>query len=95
MPDDIKTIIQETAKETAKVVSQDLGVAFEGIQSDVQHIVEAVDTHTRQLQRLAPIEETLDQLKTDMGVVKTTLEQVNLAGANQKGLVTSVFDGED
>ena len=39
MAGDIKKIIQDTAKETAKVASQDLGVVVEDIQADVKHVL--------------------------------------------------------
>ena len=88
MADDIKKIIQDTATETAKRVNQALGVLMEDMQSDVKHILETVDTHTQQLDRLdttvGGIQESLGQLKTDMDAVKTTLEQVNLVDLKQE-----------
>ena len=47
--DDIKKIIHDTAKETTKEVSQELGVLIEDVQSDVKHTVEPVDSHSRRL----------------------------------------------
>ena len=49
MTDDIKKIIHDTAKATAKEVSQEMGVLIKDVQSDVKHIAEAVDSHSQQL----------------------------------------------
>ena len=61
-----------------------VGIKVEAVQSDVQHISEAVDSHSRQLERLEPMQKTLAQVKSEVDVVKTTLEQVNLVDLKQE-----------
>ena len=46
--------------------------------------MEAVDDHTKQLVRLEPMEETLEQVKADVDAMKTTLEQVSLVDVKQE-----------
>ena len=94
MADDIKKIIEDTVLETSKHHTRylqslstdvrDLGVVMEDVQSDVKHIAEAVDTHTQQLERLEPMQGTLEQVRADVDVVKTTLEQVSLVDLKQE-----------
>ena len=59
-----------------------LVILLEDIQSDVKKVVETTDAHTRQLERLEPMEETLDQLKVDVDAMKTTL--VDLVGLRKE-----------
>ena len=70
-------------KDTPKN-KREFGVILESIDSKVQHIVEVVDTHTKQLERLEPMEEALEQVKTDVDAMKTTLEEVNLMDLKQQ-----------
>jgi len=72
MADDIKKI-----KDTPKS-KREFGVVLESIDSNVKHIVEAVDTHTKQLGRLEKRVENLESMKDDVAAIKTTLEAVNL-----------------
>ena len=60
-------------KDTPKK-KREFGVILESIESKVQHVVEAVDTHTKQLERLEPMEETFEQVRVDVDAMKTTLE---------------------
>lgn len=53
-------------------------ILLEDIQADVKKVLEATDTHTKQLERLEPMQATLDQVKVDVDAMKATLEQVSL-----------------
>ena len=61
-----------------------LEILMEDIQADVKKVLEATDTHTKQLERLEPMQETLDRVKADVDVVKTTIEQVSLLDLKQE-----------
>ena len=65
-----------------------LEILLEAIQGDVQHVVEATDSHTEQLNALGgavgAMQETLGQVKDDVDAIKTTLEQVNLVEMKQE-----------
>ena len=69
-------------KEDMENDKDHLAILLEDIQSDVKKVVETTDTHTRQLGRLEPIEETLGQLKVDVDAIKTTL--VDLVGLRKE-----------
>ena len=78
MADNIKKI-----KDTPKK-QREFGVVLESIDSNVKHIVEAVDTHTKQLGRLEKRVENLESMKDDVAAIKTTLEAVNLFELKQE-----------
>ena len=59
-------------KDTPKK-EREFGVILESIDSKVQHIVEAVDIHTKQLERLEPIETKLDKIDDRLAAVETIL----------------------
>ena len=46
---------------------------LEDIQSDVKKVLEATHAHTKQLEQLEPMEETLEQIKVDVDAMKATL----------------------
>lgn len=77
MADDIKKIIEEATGQIREDI-KGVGIQVEAVQSDVQHIAEAVDSHTDQLGRLEAMPETLSQVKTDVEAMKVTL--VDLVG---------------
>ena len=60
-------------KDTPKK-KREFGVILEDIDSNVRHIVEAVDTHTTLLARLEKRVENLEPLKDDVAAIKATLE---------------------
>ena len=62
----------------------EFGVILESIDSNVKHIVEAVDSHTNQLNRLEDRVENLEPMKDDVVVIKTTLAAANLPALHQK-----------
>lgn len=78
MAGSIKRIIQDAATETAKRDDQDLGVGIEAIQSNVKHILDAVDTHTRQIGQLqadmGALKKNTKQLKDDVTVIKLAVQ---------------------
>ena len=88
MAEDIKKIIKDTAQETAKEVEGRLGVLIEAVQSDVKHVVEAVDTHTKQIAQLqndvGSLKKDMTQVKDDVTAVKVTLESANLLDSRQQ-----------
>ena len=70
-------------KDTPKKKGE-LGVVLESIDSNVQHIVEAVDTHTIQLELLAGVPDKLDKMDDRLAAMETILESVNLPVLKQK-----------
>ena len=70
-------------KDTPKK-QREFGVVLESIDSKVQHIVEAVDTHTTQLQKLQSVPDSIDKIETRLDVIETILESVNLPALKQK-----------
>ena len=58
-------------KDTPKK-KREFGVVLESIDSKVQHIVEAVDTHTKQLERLEGVPDTLAAMKDGIEAIKVT-----------------------
>ena len=58
-------------KDTPKK-KREFGVVLESIDSKVQHIVEAVDTHTAQLQRLQSVPDSIAAMKDDIEAIKVT-----------------------
>ena len=90
MADDIKKLIEESGEKTRKEIGtlrqdiNEVGVLVEAVQSDVKHIAETVDIHTKQLERLEPMEETLEEVKADVDAMKITLEAVNLMDLKQQ-----------
>ena len=82
MADDIKKIIKDSAKATAKEIRHEFDIVIEDLEKGtLKAIREELGTHTKQLERLEPMEATLDQLKVDVDV---TLEQVNLVELRQE-----------
>jgi hypothetical protein len=73
MAEDIKKIIQDTAKATAKEVNQDLGVKMEALQSDMKQVLEGVETNTQQLERLQGLPQDVEQIRDDVEAIKVTL----------------------
>ena len=75
------------AKDTPKK-TREFGVILESIDSNVKHIVEAVDTHTKQITDLQKqtgrIETRVENMDTRLAVIETTLESVNLPVLRQK-----------
>jgi hypothetical protein len=59
-------------KDTPKK-KREFGVILESIDSNVKHVVEAVDTHTKQLGRLEKRVENLESMKDDVAAIKVTL----------------------
>jgi len=79
MADDIKKIIKDSAKATAKEIRHEFDIVIEDLEKGtLQAIREELGTHTQQLERLGPMEETLDQVRVDVDAIKATLDQVNL-----------------
>ena len=68
--------------ETVK--KREFGVILESIDSNVKHIVEVVDTHTRQLKLLEGVPDKLEKIEARLDVIETTLESVNLPVLKQK-----------
>ena len=65
--------IDKHTKYTPKK-KREFGVILESIDSNVKHVVETVDDHTRQIkemdQRLKKVEENLNEVKDDVAVIK-------------------------
>ena len=83
MADGVKKVIEQATEQIREDI-KGVGITVEAVQSDVQHISEAVDSHSRQLERLEPMQKTLAQVKSEVDVVKSTLEQVNLVDLKQE-----------
>ena len=63
---------------------REFGVVLESIDSNVKHIVEAVDIHTEQLKRLEDVPDKLEKIEDRLDVIEITLESVNLPVLKQK-----------
>ena len=74
MPDDIKKIIEETAEKTAKKINDHFDVVAEDLKGEIKQVAEGVTANAERLERLEPMEQTLEQVKVDVDVMKTTLE---------------------
>ena len=87
MADDIKNIIEQ-ANESLREDIKGVGITIEAVQSDVKHVVEAVDTHTRQIKELqedmGSLKKDTAEMKDDVAAIKTTLEAVNLVELKQE-----------
>lgn len=70
-------------KDTPKK-KREFGVILEDIDSNVKHIVEAVDSHTKQLEQLAGVPDKLNKIDDRLAAVETILESVNLPALKQK-----------
>jgi len=83
MADSIKKRIKSVPKGP-----REFGVILESIDSNVKHIVEVVDTHTKQITDLQKqtgrIETRVENIDTRLAVIETTLESVNLPVLKQK-----------
>lgn len=78
MAEDIKKIIQDTAKETAKEVRKEFDVVIEDLEKGtLKAISEQLDTHTKQLDRvetrLGKVENKLENVDARLGAIETTL----------------------
>ena len=66
----------------------EFGVVLESIDSNVKHIVEAVDLHTKQIAQLqkqsSRTETKLEKMDASLTAIETTLESVNLPMFRQK-----------
>jgi archaellum component FlaC len=60
--------MQDTPKK-----KREFGVILESIDSNVKHVVEAVDTHTKQLERLQGLPQDVEQIRDDVEAIKVTL----------------------
>ena len=69
-----------------KEATTEFGVILESIDSNVKHIVEAVDAHTNQLKRLEGVPDKLDKMDARLDAMETILESVNLPALKQKVL---------
>ena len=79
MADDLKKRIKDAPKK-----NREFNVLLESIDSNVKHIVEAVDTHTEQLKRLEGVPDKLEKMDARLAAIETTLESVNLPMFKQK-----------
>jgi hypothetical protein len=76
MADDIKKIIQDVARATAQEMNQDLGVKMEALQSDMKQVLEGVEAHTQQLNRIEKQTEKIEPMQDDIEAIKVTLDTV-------------------
>jgi len=83
MADDIKKIIEEATLELRQDINS-VGVNVEQIQSDVKQVLEGVEIHTQQLNRLASVPDKLEKMDDRLAAMETTLESVNLPMLKQK-----------
>ena len=60
-------------KDTPKK-KREFGVILESIESTVKQTLELVHTHTKQLERLEPMEAKLDKIDDRLAAVETTLQ---------------------
>ena len=89
MAEDIKKIIQEAAKATAKEVRHQFDLVIEDLErGTLQAINEQLDTHTKEIkgvrQDLVSLKKDTAAMKDDVVAIKTTLEAVNLVDLKQE-----------
>jgi len=70
MADDIKTIIEETAKKTGEEVKRHFDVVAESLHSDIKAVAEGVETNTQQLERIEARLDKLEPIKDDVQVLR-------------------------
>ena len=79
MADDVKQLIQETAKATGEETRRHFDIVAEGLQSDIKGLGEQVSANTKKLEehdkRFDQIDETLDTIKIDIEFIKNDLKQ--------------------
>ncbi len=74
MADDIKKLLGEHKDD----ITRHFDTVAEALKGEIQQVAEGVTQNTQQLERLEPMEATLDQVKVDVDAIKTILDQVNL-----------------
>jgi peptidoglycan hydrolase CwlO-like protein len=83
MASEIKKRLKNTPKGP-----REFGVILESIDSNVKHVVETVDTHTKQIAQLqnnaGSLKKDMAQVKDDVAAIKVTLESVNPLGLKQE-----------
>ena len=83
MADNLKKKIKRVPQN-----QREFGVVLESIDSNVKHIVEAVDTHTKQIAEIQKqtggMETKLGKMDARLAAIETTLESVNLPMLKQK-----------
>ena len=91
MAEDIKKIIKQTARETAKEVRREFDLVIEDLEKGtLKAINEQLDSQNKQVTQiqktLSHHGEKLDKIDTRLAVVETALESVNLPMLKQKVL---------
>ena len=81
MADDIKQIIEEATEGLRKDI-REVGVNVEAVQSDMKQVLEGVEAHTQQLERIEkqteniePIQDDIEAIKATLGIMKNDLKQ--------------------
>ena len=91
MPDDIKKIIKDTAKETAKEIRHEFDLVIEDLeQGPLKAINEQLDSQAKQLKTLESVPGKLDKIDARLDVIERTLEGTE----NEKPLKQRVEDLE-
>ncbi len=80
MADDIKKLLEENKDE----IKRHFDTVAEDLKGEIQQVAEGVTQNTQQLERLKPMEATLDQVKVDVDAIKATPDQVNLVELRQE-----------
>mgnify|MGYP001612248224 CR=1 FL=1 len=75
MADDIKKIIEEATEGLRKDI-REVGVKVEAVQSDVKQVLEGVETHTQQLERIESRLTNLEPVRDDVEAIKVTVEGI-------------------
>ena len=75
MADDIKKIIEEATEGLRKDI-REVGVKVEAVQSDVKQVLEGVETHTQQLERIETRLTNLEPVRDDVEAIKVTVEGI-------------------
>ena len=72
MAENIKKIIEEAAEGLRQDIRQ-VGINVEAVQSDVKQVLEGVEVHTQQLERLQGVPEDVEHVRDDVEAIKVTL----------------------
>ena len=69
MADDIKKLLEKHREE----IKNHFNVVAEDLKGEIRQVAEGVTTNTEHLERLQPMQRSLEEVKADVDAIKTTL----------------------
>src|SRR3989344_4188443 len=73
MAEDIKQIIEEATEGLRKDI-REVGANVEAVQSDMKQVLEGVEAHTQQLERIEKQTEKIEPIQDDIEAIQATLD---------------------